>query len=83
MKRVEALKLMAEGWELGVVTSPYGASVTLQKGGQMRGGKTLTVSWTVYEAMRKRGEIVESGKPKFWITLYKLSRADRTGDRHG
>lgn len=80
MKRTEALKLMAEGWELAVTRGVRGdARVSVQKGGAGRGGEVKTVSWAVYEAMRKRNEIVkvvEAEKDrKFWRDRYKLSRS--------
>ena len=80
MKRIEALKLMAEGWELAKLSGTRGdAHIVVQKGGQGRGGEVRTVSWTVYEAMLKRNEIEKVEEPesqrKFWRTRYRLSAA--------
>lgn len=77
MKRVEALKLMAEGWELSVTRDiRSGATVQVQKGGAGRGGEVRRLSWTVYEAMKKRGEIekVEETEAtrRFWRDRYRL-----------
>lgn len=77
MNRVTVLKLMAEGWELGVANDSRGARVSIQQGGQCKGGESRTVSWTVFAAMKKRGEIVRVQEPenqrKFWLTRYALS----------
>ena len=78
MKRVDVLKLMAEGWELGVSSHGGDSRVSIQKGGQGRGGEARTVSWTVYEAMRNRGEIeMVQPQEKYWLRKYRLVRIDK------
>ena len=82
MKRQEVLKLMADGWELASTSGIRDdGRVSLQQGGQGRGGKVVTVSRTVLEAMLRRGEVVKAEVPqsrhRFCRTIYRLSTGDK------
>ena len=71
------LKLMAEGWELGVSSSAQGSRAWLQKEGLGKGGEVQSLSIATVHALRKRGFIVsltEYGFPTGCNTLTDAGR---------
>lgn len=67
----EALKLMREGWQLGVDTT-FSGGAWLQKGGCGYGGESKNISLATVHALSKKG-LIDVDKDGFPLRTYKLT----------
>lgn len=78
MKQQEVLALMNDGWELYYGSGSRGdGSTRLQQGGAGRGGKAVTVSRTVLDALIRKGlveTVPRTNREPFWRTRYRIKK---------
>lgn len=76
-KRLDILRKLTQGWELGTTSGGRGPSfTTLQQGGIGRGGKTIDVDYNMVFALCEQGLLQSrySFPTRYWILTNKARR---------
>lgn len=69
--QTEAIKLMRNGWELGISGSLYNRA-WLQKGGCGKGGESKKLSFATFESLRRQG-FIERHEFRYPTQTYRLT----------